>query len=335
MNATLLIDAIVRETTVLIAQLSTAAGLRAPLANIAEQVFLQLSREIESQGVPRKVVADMFGLALRGYQKKVQRLTESTTSVGGTLWSAIISFIEQHGEVSRRALLARFRVEDPTSVGAVLSDLVHSGLVQRTGSGDASSYRIGGNGGHGSNGGHGATAQHATRAMPRAASALVWATVFRNPGLTRAELASLLGQDLGLVADVVADLLAKHRIVEREERLHAELLVLPVGANEGWEGALFDHYHAVVRALATKLRIGKAQSQAADVVGGATLTFDMHAGHPRRAEVYGLLASVRSQLNQLWEEVEAHNRVHPIPEGEGEQVCFYFGQSCHGPEDSR
>ena len=56
---------------------------------------------------------------------------------------------------------------------------------------------------------------------------------------------------------------------------------------------------------------------------------------PRRAEVYGLLASVRSQLNQLWEEVEAHNRAHPIPEGEGEKVCFYFGQSCCDPEDSR
>jgi hypothetical protein len=326
MNATLLIDAIVRETTVLIAQLSTAAGLRAPLANIAEQVFLQLSREIESQGVPRKVVADMFGLALRGYQKKVQRLTENTTSVGGTLWSAIVAFIQQHGEVSRRQLLARFRPEDPTSVGAVISDLVHSGLVERTGSGDASSYRIGGNG---------SSAQLAARAMSGAASALIWATVYRNPGLTRAELAELLGQELELVQNVVGDLLDHSRITERQGRLHAELLIVPVGADEGWEAALFDHYHAVVRALSTKLRIGKAQSRHSDVVGGATLTFDVHPAHPRRAEVYGLLASVRLQLNALWEEVEAHNREHPVPEGEAEEVCFYFGQSCHGGEDER
>lgn len=326
MNATLLIDAIVRETTVLIAQLSTAAGLRAPLANIAEQVFLQLSREIESQGVPRKVVADMFGLALRGYQKKVQRLTENTTSVGGTLWSAIVAFIQQHGEVSRRDLLARFRPEDPTSVGAVLSDLVHSGLVTRSGSGDASSYRIGGNG-------NGSQAQLAARAMPAAASALIWASVYRNPGLTRAELAQLLGQEPALVERVVDDLLEQNRITEREGRLHAELLIVPVGADEGWEAALFDHYHAVVRALSTKLRLGKAQSRHSDVVGGATLTFDLHKGHPQRAEVYGLLASVRTQLNALWEQVEAHNRAHPVPEGEAEEVCFYFGQSCHGGED--
>jgi hypothetical protein len=38
MRTHLLIDAIVRQTTVLIAQLATAGGFRAPLAHIAEQV---------------------------------------------------------------------------------------------------------------------------------------------------------------------------------------------------------------------------------------------------------------------------------------------------------
>ena len=42
-----LIDAVTRQTTVLIAQMATSFGLRAPLANIADQVFLGLSREIE------------------------------------------------------------------------------------------------------------------------------------------------------------------------------------------------------------------------------------------------------------------------------------------------
>lgn len=49
-NTKLLIDAIVRQTTVLIAQLSTAAGIRAPLAHVADQVFVELSRELEAQG---------------------------------------------------------------------------------------------------------------------------------------------------------------------------------------------------------------------------------------------------------------------------------------------
>jgi hypothetical protein len=40
----LLVDAIVQQTTVLIAQRSTRAGLRAPLAHIADQVFLELAK---------------------------------------------------------------------------------------------------------------------------------------------------------------------------------------------------------------------------------------------------------------------------------------------------
>jgi hypothetical protein len=57
MNVKLLVDAIMRQTTVLIAQISTAAGVRAPLAHLADQVFLSLAKEIEAQGVGKKVVA--------------------------------------------------------------------------------------------------------------------------------------------------------------------------------------------------------------------------------------------------------------------------------------
>ena len=80
MNVKLLIDGIMQQTTVLIGQLSTAAGVRAPLARVAEQVFLDLARTLEAQGVGRRVAADMFGLALRSYQKKVRRLTEGVSA---------------------------------------------------------------------------------------------------------------------------------------------------------------------------------------------------------------------------------------------------------------
>jgi hypothetical protein len=58
MDSRRLIDAIVRQTTILIAQVSTTAGIRSPLARVADQVFLELSRELEGQGVTRKVAAD-------------------------------------------------------------------------------------------------------------------------------------------------------------------------------------------------------------------------------------------------------------------------------------
>ena len=90
MNAQLLIDSIVRQTTVLLAQLATSRGLRAPLAHIADQVFLDLANEVERQGLSRKVSADMFGLALRSYRRRIQRLSESSTDRGRSLWEAVL-----------------------------------------------------------------------------------------------------------------------------------------------------------------------------------------------------------------------------------------------------
>ena len=103
LNAKMLIEGIVQQTTVLIAQLSTSAGLRAPLAHVADSVFLELSREIESQGVGRKVAADMFGLALRSYQTKVPRLAASESVRDRTLWEAVFEFLSEQGSVTRGA----------------------------------------------------------------------------------------------------------------------------------------------------------------------------------------------------------------------------------------
>jgi hypothetical protein len=324
MNVSLLIDAIVRESALLVAQLSTASGLRAPLFDVGEQMFLRVAREVEAQGVPRKVVADMFGLALRGYQRKVHRISESARAVGGTLWSAMVAFVQERGEVSRRELLARFRYDDPTSVGAVLSDLLSSGLITRSNSGDAPSYRLAEASGF---------VRIARDSSPHAAAAMLWATVYRTPGLTFEALAELVGLELQLVHIALEPLIGRGSIALRDGRLHAELLVIPVGAGEGWEAALFDHYHAVVTALRIKLRMGKTQSSQLDMVGGATLTFDVHPEHPLRADVLALLAKVRADVNALWEQVEGHNRTHPVPVERAEQVCFYFGQSWCKPGD--
>ena len=93
MKAHFLIDAIVRQTTVLIAQLATAGGVRAPLAHVANQVFLDLAKELEAQGVSRKVGADMFGMALRAYTRKVRRLAQCATDQNRSLWEAVYDFV--------------------------------------------------------------------------------------------------------------------------------------------------------------------------------------------------------------------------------------------------
>lgn len=140
-QTSLLIDSILRQTTVLIARLSTNSGLRAPLAHVTSQLFLDLVEQLEAQGLGRKVIADMFGLALRSYQQKVQRLQDAVSDRSATLWEAVLGYLREQQTATRAQVLARFAREDGAMVRGVLSDLVTSALVQRTGSGDGATYR--------------------------------------------------------------------------------------------------------------------------------------------------------------------------------------------------
>src|ERR1044072_2924963 len=97
---------------VLIAQLSTADGVRSPLKHVADEVFVGLVDELERQNLGKKVIADMFGLALRSYQQKVQRLSESATSRGVTLWGALHAFLAERESASREQNLRAFRHDE-------------------------------------------------------------------------------------------------------------------------------------------------------------------------------------------------------------------------------
>lgn len=323
MDAKLLIDSVMRQTTVLIAQLSTTAGIRAPLAHVADEVFLNLSQELEAEGLSRKVVADMFGLAIRGYQRRVQRLRESATSRGKTLWQAVLEVLHEERRMTRRELYARFERDDPALVGAVLSDLLTSGLAYKTGGGANAVF--------------GATVEEDRQALARAgkletAVALAWLEVYRHPGTTRQELGAHVTFDAGTLGAAIDALVAQGRVEERDGRLYTGALVIPVGASAGWEAAVFDHFQTVCVAIATKLRQGQVRSEASDVTGGATLSFVVCDGHPHADQVYGLLARVRAEVNELWQAVESYNEAHPIAEDARREVSFYFGQCVESKE---
>ena len=106
------------QITVLIAQLATSGGIRAPVAHLANQVFLELANELEAQGVSRKVSADMFGMALRAYIRKVRRLSEAQTEPGRTLWQAVLEFVRSEQLVSRSGVLGRFERDGELEVSA-------------------------------------------------------------------------------------------------------------------------------------------------------------------------------------------------------------------------
>lgn len=326
MDVKLLTDAIIRQTTVLIAQLSTTAGIRAPLAHLADEVFLTLSQELENQGVSRKVVADMFGVALRSYQRRVQRLRESATVSGKTLWESILEYLQTEGRATRRALLDRFANDDPEAIGAVLNDLVNSALISRTGNGAATVFTV--------------TPDEARKLLARegkleTASAMVWLDLCRHSAAKAPDIAARIGLDQELVSTALATLRDQGRIsIDAEGRSIARAMVVPVGAEAGWEAAIFDHFRAVASALATKLRRGSTRSASTDTTGGATLTFEVHPGHPIAPRVLELLHRTRTELNALWREVEDYNAQHPVPEDCMQRVTFYFGQVVEESDES-
>ena len=272
MLAKLLIDAIVHQTTVLIAGVSTAAGIRAPLAHVADQVFVDLSRAIEEQGVGRKVAADMFGLALRTYQKKVQRLSESSSAAHRTLWEAVLDHLEKHPDTTRQRLMKRFAVDGEDNVAAVLNDLLGSGVLERRGRGPQAVYRLSPRD----------DSAAALRELDRDEIAtLLWVFIYRRRGATLGEIASVTGWKEEVIMAALADLCASGRIeperapegvtTEATTRYRASTVTVPVGAAVGWAGAVIDHYQTVCTAIVTKLQAGSSISLPQDTVGGATL----------------------------------------------------------------
>ncbi len=319
-----LIDAVVRQTTVLIAHLATAAGVRAPLSHLVNQVFLDLVTELEAQGLGRKVVADMFGIALRSYQLKVRRLSESSTDRDRTLWEATLTFVQGEGPVSRARVLQRMRYDDDALVRAVLHDLVESGLVYKTGRGDGTVYRA-------------ADPEElgdAFQANQRDTAAhFVWIQVYRAGPVTLEWLIRETRLESEVLERALGDLVDDGR-VERHDVAEATTwrcptCVLPTGTTVGWEAALFDHFQAVVSAMCLKLGAGQARSLPSDLVGGSTWSFDVWEGHPHREEVTGLLRELRDRVSKLRTEVTLFNDHHGRPDT-AQQVTVYLGQAVTG-----
>jgi DNA-binding transcriptional MocR family regulator len=266
----------------------------------------------------------MFGMALRGYQRRVQRLRESATDRGTTLWRALLEYIEKQAPLSRRRLFERFRNDDPLTVGAVLNDLVSSGLVYRTGTGNDTVY--------------GVVRDEDRIALARenaieTTAALVWLALCHDSTRSVESVAAELAVPSTYVLEAVAYLEDQGRIRREDGRTVVDPMVVPVGATEGWEAAVFDHFQAMCVAVATKLRRRHTRAESSDTTGGATLAFEIHPEHPHREEVLALLARTREQVNALWQRVESYNEAHPMPEAKRSRVTFYFGQLEWPTED--
>jgi DNA-binding Lrp family transcriptional regulator len=327
MTVELLIHAMVRQTTILIAQLATARGVRAPLAQIANQVFLDLVSELERQGVSRKVSADMFGLGLRTYRRKIQRLTESSTERGRSLWEVVLEYVRERGLVTRVEVLTRFPHDDEALVRAVLHDLCESQLLFSSGTGLSTTFR--------------ATSDEELSALQQrrgtdGSDELLVALMYRDGPLTLKEIASRAQLEPSALGPALARLLAAGRIEQVEHnggaRYKAGALVIALGAPVGWEAAVFDHFKALVTTILCRLRDNRTAPALADQIGGSTYTIDVWAGHPLADEVYGTLGRMRAGLSELRSRVAEFNRDHELPDSYT-RVLIYAGQ-CLIQEDN-
>lgn len=318
MGSSVLIDSVVRQTTVLIAALATASGNRASLAHVANEVLANLVGELKVQGVGNKVIADMFGMALRTYHDRLARLAESQTETGRSLWDAVLSHIQEHGPILRAKLLRRFSRDGEAMVRGVLSDLVGTGLVLRSGQGDHTMFRA-------------ATAEEqglAGSASDEVSSNLLLVAIHRHGPCTAAEVQQLVPLPEAALQSQLARLVADGRLtLDSEARYRSERIFISYGAPVGWEAGVLDHYQAVVTAICAKLRTGRTQADRDEAIGGSTYHLDVWEGHPLEREAVGLLANLRRQAVALRAAIEAHNGEHPRPSGAAEKrVISYVGQ---------
>jgi hypothetical protein len=220
------------------------------------------------------VAADMFGLALRSYQKKVNRLSASATQRGQTLWQAVLEHVSERGSVKRAQVIARFSGDEEGHVVAVLSDLVSSGLLFSAGRGQNAVYR--------------AISADDRKALLEDDNAeglllFVWLMIADAGTVTRRELHARFEARTEQVDRVLGTLIADGRVSVHGdgESLSTTRVLIPVGSEVGWETAVLDHFRAVCVAIASKLASRDAPADKRSLLGGATLAFEVHPAHPR------------------------------------------------------
>lgn len=314
----MLIDSVVRQVTVLIAQLATSGGVRAPMAHIANQVFVELSRELQAQGVSRKVSADMFGMALRAYQRKLKRLTSEAGGREQTLWRAVHDALAESGPLTREQVFLRFHGDEEAVVRGVLHDLVESELVATSGQGLETRYWA-------------VSEIELQKRLPGkddpGFESLLWALVYRLGPIRAASLAEQVGLAPAMVIGCLQKLASNGRLQENAGCYEAFDFSVPLNAAVGWEAAVFDHVQAMVQTICQRLRLGGSVPAGSESVGGSTYTFDIWEGHPLEDEVQGSLARFRAAHSQLRQRVETWNAAHGRPQ-RYTQVVLYGGQSA-------
>ncbi len=294
MIAHVLIDALVRQSMVMVARLATTGGIRSPLAHLADQVFGDVTAALRTQGVKHAVIADMFGLGLRTYHAKVKRLDLATTSSSKTIWQAVVDYVLEQKIVTRGALLQRFRQEDPLAVLGIVNDLTRSGWLYRKGEETQTVYRV-------------AEGEDLIKTAPDEAEglqSLVWILVRQHGPISKDELATKLPSvAASTLEDALDKLVSRGNIDQQGSALTSKNFLITEGEEAKWAGAVVHHYQAVINTICAR-----AESGSEGRCHGSTYKYEVWEEHPLASELTELIAEMRRRASDLRRRIDDYNR---------------------------
>ena len=116
-----LVYAIAYEAGAMTAHLANEKGVRRPINWVGDIFFLGVVDELERQGVPKKVAADLLGMSLRTYQRRIAQARASQSSAQ-SLWSLVSARLKKRA--TKQDILSWFDPSYHAQIGSILRDMV-------------------------------------------------------------------------------------------------------------------------------------------------------------------------------------------------------------------
>lgn len=322
MKFSTLVERMVPLVAELFATLKSNDPLRMDFAEIGQKTLLDIVGVLRQEGLTNDEIAATLDLSIAGFYKRVRELRDTYSPGRGrgrkTLWEKVYEHIlERSGNSPRKAVrYAQVQSAFPSvadeRLRSTLRFLVRYGLLTITGPSQQPEYRI-----------------VPRDEEPGGSYHAVVVTLYREGPMSLEELAGRLEAPEAECAAHVERLRAAGKLLElpgapgEPARYRATGYHIEPESEEGFQAALWDHFHTVVRAICKKVRMRRHLAQLHDVNGGTTFSFDVPLDHPLYAEVSGFLAETRVRMESWLEQVRA---LDEGTEGARARITIYTGQ---------
>lgn len=331
MKFSTLVERMVPLVAELFATLKANDPLRMDFADIGQKTLLDIVTVLRQEGLSNEEIAMTLDLSIAGFYKRIRELRETYAPATAarrrtTLWERAYEIVlaKTGGSplkgVTYGAVQAALPHVPEERLRSTLRFLVRYGLLTVTGPAHHPEYRI-----------------VPRSEEPGVTQHAVVIALYREGPLTLAELTERLECDAAEVQPHLEALRAAGKLVtspgdtpDAPERLKATNYHIEPESEEGFQAALWDHFHTVVRAICKKVRM-RRHLQATDVNGGTTFSFDIPLDTPLYAEVSGYLAETRTRMEDWLARVLELDAATPadVPRA---RVTIYTGQMVEARE---